>query len=119
MMVFLTTNVPWSAQSVADLYRCRWDIEVFFKERKQTGRRGWRVKLDLRVGQRIAEPSPNSRSPEPMLRLHRAAQRLEVVTERMALQHAVFAKAVEIKIDRGVSQTDQRLQPVIHPITAA
>lgn len=35
-MVFLTNNVTWSAQSVADLYRCRWDIEVFFKELKQT-----------------------------------------------------------------------------------
>lgn len=30
-MVFLTTNVLWSAQTVADLYRCRWNSEVFFK----------------------------------------------------------------------------------------
>jgi hypothetical protein len=35
-MVFLTNNVEWSAQSVADLYKCRWQIEVFFKEVKQT-----------------------------------------------------------------------------------
>ena len=35
-MVFLTNNVNWSAQTVADLYRCRWTIEVFFKELKQT-----------------------------------------------------------------------------------
>jgi DDE family transposase len=35
-MVFLTNNVTWSAQTVADLYRCRWSIEVFFKELKQT-----------------------------------------------------------------------------------
>jgi hypothetical protein len=35
-MVFLTNNVEWSAQSVVDLYRCRWQIEVFFKEIKQT-----------------------------------------------------------------------------------
>ena len=35
-MVFLTNNVVWSAQTVADLYRCRWSIEVFFKEFKQT-----------------------------------------------------------------------------------
>ena len=35
-MVFLTHNVLWSAQTVADLYRCRWSIEVFFKELKQT-----------------------------------------------------------------------------------
>ena len=35
-MVFLTNNVTWSAQTIADLYRCRWSIEVFFKELKQT-----------------------------------------------------------------------------------
>ena len=35
-MVFLTNNLEWSAQSVADLYRCRWSIEVFFKQIKQT-----------------------------------------------------------------------------------
>lgn len=35
-MVFLTNHVIWSAQTIADLYRCRWSIEVFFKELKQT-----------------------------------------------------------------------------------
>jgi len=35
-MVFLTNNGLWSAQTVADLYRCRWSIEVFFKELKRT-----------------------------------------------------------------------------------
>jgi hypothetical protein len=35
-MVFLTNNFEWSGQSVADLYRCRWNIEVFFKMLKQT-----------------------------------------------------------------------------------
>jgi len=35
-MVFLTNNLDWSAGSVADLYRCRWQIEVFFKQIKQT-----------------------------------------------------------------------------------
>jgi len=35
-MVFLTNNPQWSAQTIADLYRCRWSIEVFFKELKQT-----------------------------------------------------------------------------------
>jgi hypothetical protein len=35
-MTFLTNNVDWSAQSVVDLYRCRWEIEVFFKQIKQT-----------------------------------------------------------------------------------
>jgi len=35
-MVFLTNNLSWSSQTVADLYRCRWSIELFFKELKQT-----------------------------------------------------------------------------------
>jgi hypothetical protein len=35
-MVFLTNNLDWAASSVADLYRCRWTIEVFFKQIKQT-----------------------------------------------------------------------------------
>ena len=35
-MVFLTNNMKWSPQTVTDLYGCRWDIEVFFKEIKQT-----------------------------------------------------------------------------------
>lgn len=35
-MVFLTNNFTWSVQTIADLYRCRWSIEVFFKESKQT-----------------------------------------------------------------------------------
>ena len=35
-MVFLTNNLEWSAQSIADLYQCRWQIEVFFKQIKQT-----------------------------------------------------------------------------------
>ena len=35
-MVFITDNLEWSATSVLELYRCRWDIEVFFKEIKQT-----------------------------------------------------------------------------------
>ena len=35
-MVFLTNNMGWSPASVADLYRCRWSIEAFFKQIKQT-----------------------------------------------------------------------------------
>jgi hypothetical protein len=35
-MVFLTNNFTWSARTIADLYRCRWSIETFFKELKQT-----------------------------------------------------------------------------------
>ena len=35
-MVFLSDNLEWSAQTIVDLYRCRWQIEVFFKEIKQT-----------------------------------------------------------------------------------
>ena len=35
-MTFLTNNLEWSGQSIADLYRCRWDIEKFFKQIKQS-----------------------------------------------------------------------------------
>jgi hypothetical protein len=36
VMVFLTNHTAWAASSVCDLYRCRWSIEVLFKELKQT-----------------------------------------------------------------------------------
>ena len=35
-MVFLTNNFEWAPSSVAQLYHCRWQIEVFFKQIKQT-----------------------------------------------------------------------------------
>lgn len=35
-MVFLTNHFEWAAGTVAGLYRCRWQIEVFFKQIKQT-----------------------------------------------------------------------------------
>lgn len=35
-MVFMSNNIDWSPQSVCDLYRRRWDIEVFFKQVKQS-----------------------------------------------------------------------------------
>lgn len=35
-MVFITNNFAWSPRSVCDLYRRRWDIEVFFKQVKQS-----------------------------------------------------------------------------------
>lgn len=36
VMVFLTNNLTGSPRSVCDLYRRRWDIEVFFKHVKQS-----------------------------------------------------------------------------------
>ena len=36
LMVFLTNNLEWSPVTVCDLYRSRWQIEVFFKQLKQT-----------------------------------------------------------------------------------
>jgi hypothetical protein len=36
LMTFLTNHLTWSAESVAALSRCRWRIEVFFKQIKQT-----------------------------------------------------------------------------------
>ena len=35
-MKFITNNFDWSANSICDLYKARWAIEVFFKEIKQT-----------------------------------------------------------------------------------
>jgi hypothetical protein len=35
-MEFLTNNMDWSPRSIADIYRSRWNIEVFFKQIKQT-----------------------------------------------------------------------------------
>jgi len=35
-MVFLTNNLEWSAATIAELYRARWQVELLFKELKQT-----------------------------------------------------------------------------------
>ena len=35
-MTFLTNNAVWSARTIAELYRARWIVELFFKEIKQT-----------------------------------------------------------------------------------
>jgi len=35
-MVFLTNNLEWSAASIIELFGVRWQIEVFFKQIKQT-----------------------------------------------------------------------------------
>jgi hypothetical protein len=36
MMTFITNNLLWAPSSICDLYKCRWGIEVFFKQIKQT-----------------------------------------------------------------------------------
>lgn len=35
-MIFLTNQLDWSAETVVELYKLRWDIEAFFKQMKQT-----------------------------------------------------------------------------------
>jgi IS4 transposase len=35
-MDFLSNNLEWSPASIAELYRCRWDIEKFFRQIKQS-----------------------------------------------------------------------------------
>ena len=36
LMTFITNNMTWSPSSICDLYKCRWGVEVFFKQIKQT-----------------------------------------------------------------------------------
>ncbi|AQQ10495.1 Transposase [Sedimentisphaera cyanobacteriorum] len=36
LMKFITNNMQWAPSSICDLYKCRWGIEVFFKQIKQT-----------------------------------------------------------------------------------
>jgi len=36
IMVFITNNLDWAPSSVCDLYKSRWQIEIFFKQIKQT-----------------------------------------------------------------------------------
>ena len=36
VMTFITNHMTWAPGSVCDLYKCRWSIEVFFKQLKQT-----------------------------------------------------------------------------------
>jgi hypothetical protein len=35
-MMFLTNHMEWSAETIVELYRCRWEVELFFKQMKQT-----------------------------------------------------------------------------------
>lgn len=35
VLTFISNNLEWSAQSICDLYKARWAIEVFFKQLKQ------------------------------------------------------------------------------------
>ena len=36
LMTFITNNLEWSPYTICELYQCRWGVEVFFKEIKQT-----------------------------------------------------------------------------------
>jgi hypothetical protein len=35
-MSFISNNMTWAPSSICDLYKCRWGVEVFFKQIKQT-----------------------------------------------------------------------------------
>ena len=35
-LTFITNNMSWAPSSICDLYQCRWGVEVFFKQIKQT-----------------------------------------------------------------------------------
>jgi hypothetical protein len=47
VMVFITNNLAWSPRSVCDLYRRRWDIEVFFTRLFAVTRAARWERLDL------------------------------------------------------------------------
>ncbi len=34
-LTFMSNNLSWTASTIADLYKARWDIEIFFKQIKQ------------------------------------------------------------------------------------
>jgi len=36
VMTFITNNFTWSPRTICELYKCRWSIEAFFKQIKQT-----------------------------------------------------------------------------------
>jgi hypothetical protein len=36
LMRFITNNMTWAPSSICELYKCRWGVEVFFKQIKQT-----------------------------------------------------------------------------------
>lgn len=70
VMVFLTNNLTWSFVTVCDLYRCRWEIEVFFKQLKQT------VQLVDFLGDSQRGPMAGvDRAPRASAALPRVAQR--------------------------------------------
>ena len=35
-LVFLTNNFEWAASTISELYKARWQVELLFKELKQT-----------------------------------------------------------------------------------
>jgi hypothetical protein len=67
---FLTNNLCWSAGGVADLYRCRWQVEVFFKQIKAGAipLRGSSPCYEPRSGERLICATPLTRIEPPALR---------------------------------------------------
>lgn len=59
--VFITNNFRWSAQTIADIYKQRWQVELFFK---------W-IKQNLKIKSLIdlLQPDIAMRPPDTQLRL--------------------------------------------------
>jgi hypothetical protein len=80
VMTFLTNNLEWSACTIADLYRGRWQIEVLFKQIKQTLQRSdflgqnthamrWQIGMALRLQVLLRFTAWVNHWPHPFTRL--------------------------------------------------
>lgn len=76
LMVFISNNTSWSASSVCDLYRARWDIEVLLlraASRRSPLRGSLRLAVSLRSAQTGQADAHARRLPRPQRQRHSLA----------------------------------------------
>jgi hypothetical protein len=69
LMTFLTNQLTWSPETIAELYRCRWEIEAFFKQLKQTLQLADRALWDSRRSLSLPQSSGTGVFPRFSVRL--------------------------------------------------